>query len=126
MSKSLNAKVKSKLEQMKRMGSKGQVNGAGAAVIGLLIVVAVASMILMFTTAVNVQTFSAIAPIVANPGNANVSADVNSTIEAGFDATNTVAGFMSVIFLALMASIVIVIFLGFLVIGGRGQGGVSF
>ena len=109
-----------------KLGSKGQMQGAGAAVIGLLIVVAVASMILMFTTAVNVQTFSAIAPIVANPGNANVSADVNSTIEAGFDATNTVAGFMSVIFLALMASIVIVIFLGFLVIGGRGQGGVSF
>lgn len=113
----------------KKMNEKGQANilGAGGVVIGLLIVVAVASMLLMFTNAVNVKTYSAVQPIVANPGNATIGADVNSSIEAGFDATNTVAGFMSVIFLALLASVVIAIFVGFLALGSiRGGGGVSF
>jgi len=128
MTQSLMTKVKKKLANKRVMGEKGQAGivGAGQVVISLFIIVAVASLILMFTTAVNTQTFSAIQPIVANPGNANVSADINSTIESGFDATATIANFQTVIFLALMAAVVISIFVGFLSIGGGGRGGVAF
>lgn len=109
------------------MGNKGQVVNAGGAVISLFIIIAVASLVLMFTTAVNTQTYSSIRPIVANPQNANISADINATLESGFDATNTVAGFQGVIFLALLAALVIAIFIGFTgLAGGRGGGGVSF
>lgn len=107
---------------------QGGILGAGGVVIGLFIIVAVASLILMFTSAVNVQTYTAVKPSIANPGNANISADVNSAVEAGFDATATVAGFQSVIFLALLAAVVIGIFVSFLAIGQMGGGGrgVSF
>ena len=123
--------VRRKLEQYAEKhplmrSEKGQIVQAGTVVISLFIIVAVASLILMFTTAVNTKTFSSIAPIVANPGNANIGADINASIEAGFDATNTVAGFQGVVFLALLAAVIISIFVGFLGIAGGGSRGVNF
>lgn len=130
-------KIFDKLKKIKN-GQKGQANlvGAGGVVIGLLLIVAVATMILLFTNALNVQTYSAVKPIVdtapcldsncLDTTNA-VGSDINGSVEAGFDAGNTVAGFMGVIFLALLASVVIGIFVGFLALGSVGRGGgVSF
>ena len=126
------------------MNEKGQANivGAGGMVIGLIILVTIAGMILLFTSALSTQSYKAIQPTLAltcldsnvldptceaDSTIGLINADVNSAIESGFDSSNTVAGFMAVIFLALLASIVIAIFVGFLALGQiRGGGGVSF
>lgn len=119
----MNSKLKKMIDSFMKE-KKGQ-GAIGNVIIGVVLVVSVVSLLFMFTTAVNVKTYDSVRSIINNPGNATIGADINATVESGFDSTATVASFMGVVFLALLAGVVIGVFTGFLSFG-RGGGGTSF
>ena len=99
---------------------KGQIMGSVQAMIYLIIGVAVATLIIIFTTTLSGQTYQLVEPQINAITNTTIQGYVKSAAIAGFQAQSTTASYIPLIVLAIIIAIVLVTVLSYSSFGGMG------
>ncbi len=107
--------------EYKKYKKKGQVMATGG-IIGLIVVVAVATLMLIFTGVLSGQAYSLTESDIDAISNDTIKSYIKNAIASSFQAQQTTGQYLPLIVLAFVISIVMVLILGFASIGG-GTGG---
>ena len=101
---------------------KGQAAGAVGAIISLVMGVAVATLLMIFTGALGGQTYNLVEPDIDNISDAAIKASIKAGITSGFEAQEQVGNYLPIVVLAVIVFLVLGLVLS---MGGIGNGGNS-
>ena len=112
--------MKSKLYE-----KKGQVGGAVGSIISLIVGVGVSVLVLIFVGALGGQTYNLVEADIDNISDADIKTSVKTGIKSGFTALERTGGYLPIIVLAVVISLVLVLILGMTAVAGGGMRGGS-
>jgi len=99
---------------------KGQAAGAVGSIITLVMGVAVATLLMIFTGALGGQTYNLVEPDIDNISDATIKASIKAGITSGFEAQEQVGDYLPIVVLAVIVFLVLGLVVGF---GGGMTGG---
>jgi len=99
---------------------KGQAAGAVGAIITLVMGVAIATLLMIFTGALGGQTYNLVEPDIDNISDADIKASIKAGIKSGFEAQEQVGDYLPIVVLAVIVFLVLGLVVGF---GGGMAGG---
>ena len=108
---------------MRKINKKGQAAGAVGAIITLIVGVAVATLVMIFSGALGGQTYNLVESDLDNISDETIKAHVKAGITSAFDAQEQTGNYLPLIVLAVVIFLVLSLVLGFTALGGGRMGG---